>query len=212
MDLPFSTKQFFEVFALYNEAVWPAHLLLRALAFLVLILVFVGQRAVDRTIMAILSLFWLWMGLLYHFTFFTAINPAAWVFGAFFIAQGLLLFWKGVVKSEVRFDFRWSWRDVAGVALIMLSLIIYPLLSFWVGERYPAAPTFGLPCPTAIFTLGVLLIASPLPRLLFVIPLLWTLIGSVAAFELGVHQDLLLLLAALLAVAALLLPQRSRTA
>ena len=33
---------------------------------------------------------WLWAGLVYHAWFFTAINPAAWLFAALFVAQGVL--------------------------------------------------------------------------------------------------------------------------
>lgn len=212
MDLPFTAAQFFDVFALYNQAVWPAHIVLRTLAILVTVFLFVGSRAIDRTIMTILSLFWVWMAVFYHFAFFTAINPAAWLFGSLFVAQGILLFWQGAVKGAVRFEFQWAWRDMAGLSLGLLALIIYPVLSYWLGDRFPAAPTFGLPCPTTIFTIGVLLVAKPLPRGLFVIPLLWTTIGSVAAFELNVLQDLSLIVAGVLGLTAVLLVRPARKA
>lgn len=69
------------------------------------------------------------------------------------------------------------------------------------GHRYPATPSFGLPCPITIFTFGVLLMASAkLPKGLLAGPLVWALVGSSAAFALGVWQDLALVLVAGLGV------------
>ena len=45
----------------------------------------------HRAISAILGLFWLFAGAVYHLTFFREINPLAVVFGAAFVVQGLLL-------------------------------------------------------------------------------------------------------------------------
>lgn len=85
----------------------------------------------------------------------------------------------------------------------MYALILYPLLGHLLGHRYPALPTFGLPCPTTIFTLGLLLFAAPpLPRSAFVVPVLWAGVGSIAAFKLGVLQDLGLMVAGLIGIAA----------
>jgi hypothetical protein len=66
-------------------------------------------------------------------------------------------------------------------------------------------PTFGLPCPTTIFTLGILLFATaPLPRSVFAVPLLWAAVGSTAAFRFGIPQDLGLLVAGLISLAAMI--------
>jgi hypothetical protein len=44
MQIPFTAQQFFEVIARYNEAVWPAQLLLHALALLAVVFVLHSQR------------------------------------------------------------------------------------------------------------------------------------------------------------------------
>ena len=60
-------------------------------------------------------------------------------------------------------------------------------------------PTFGVPCPTTLLTLGILSIANGRGSgLLLAIPVLWAAIGGSAAFLLGVPQDLGLIVAALL--------------
>lgn len=74
---------------------------------------------------------------------------------------------------------------------------MYPALGKLVGHDYPAAPTFGLPCPTTIFTVGILMLTtSGTPRLAYAAPVLWAAVGSSAAFLLGVYQDLSLVVAA----------------
>jgi hypothetical protein len=55
----------------------------------------------------------------------------------------------------------------------------------------PRAPAFGVPCPTTIFTAGLLL-ATPLSRWLLVIPIVWSLVGGSAAFLFGMTPDLML--------------------
>jgi hypothetical protein len=75
----------------------------------------------------------------------------------------------------------------------MYALLVYPALSMVTGHHYPEMPTFGLPCPTTIFTVGVLALAKPpVPRVVLIVPILWSLIGVQAAFLLGVPQDLAL--------------------
>lgn len=82
------------------------------------------------------------------------------------------------------------------MALILFSLLVYPALGWVLGHRYPASPSFGLPCPTTIFTIGLLMFAkAPVPWSVYVVPLLWAAVGSTAAVTLGVYQDLGLLVA-----------------
>lgn len=66
---------------------------------------------------------------------------------------------------------------------------------------------FGVaPCPTTIFTFGLLLLTrGPVPLRLLVIPLLWALVGASAALHLGVREDLGLVVTGLVATALLLL-------
>ena len=112
------------------------------------------------------------------------------------------LAWQGVARARLRFAFRSDARGWAGAGLIAYALVGYPLVSLALGHRYPETPTFGLPCPTTIFTIGLLLFAvPPMPRSVLVVPVLWAVVGSTAAFLLGVYQDLGLLVAAAAAVA-----------
>jgi hypothetical protein len=84
------------------------------------------------------------------------------------------------------------------VAFVLYSLA-YPFVTLAVGFRYPRMATFGVPCPTALLTAGLLLATSPpAPRIVLLIPLLWCIIGGSAAFLLHVHTDWPLLAGGLL--------------
>lgn len=189
--LPFSPDQFFEVFRLYNEAVWPAQVVLKVIAAIIAVLLLRPQRGSNVLIAAMLALLWSWTGIAYHLLFFARINPATPLFAALWLAGALLLVWEGIVRRRLRFEAPRGVRFALGAALIVYALLVYPQLSGLLGHVYPASPTFGAPCPTAIFTLGVLVfMASPYPRSVLVVPVIWCLIGTVAAFALGMLQDL----------------------
>ncbi len=86
----------------------------------------------------------------------------------------------------------------------------YPIWATFAGHGYPELPTFGLPCPTAIFTIGVLALGHGAGvRAVLVVPLLWSLVGSQAALLLDVKPDLGLLVAGAVAVGLFLWPARA---
>jgi hypothetical protein len=90
---------------------------------------------------------------------------------------------------------------IMGIILVAYALLIYPVLGYWWDHIYPASPTFGLPCPTTIFTFGILLFSSSkISPWVFIIPFLWSLIGFSAAFSLGIKEDTGLLVAGLLSI------------
>lgn len=208
MDLPFSREQFFTAFAHYNVAVWPAQLVLALLALAMTVLVLHRPAQAGRLVSCGLALLWGWMALAYHLAFFWPINPAAPLFAALSLAAATAFLWRGGVRGGLQFRRGLSASGWLGLAMIGFALVGYPALGAAIGHRYPAAPTFGLPCPTTIFTVGLLLMAAPpLPRMLVVAPLAWAVIGSSAAFALGVTQDLGLVVAA--AAGVCLLRRRS---
>lgn len=207
MKLPFDAAQFLEVFARYNQAVWPMQLVFYALAVGALLMLALRVRHADRAMSALLALLWAWIGIVYHGMFFREINPAATLFAALFLAGAAAFAWQGVVRARLVFQGAHAVAGAAGMALIAYALVLYPLLSIVFGHPYPAAPTFGLPCPTVIFTLGVLLfLKAPYPRTVFIAPLAWAAIGVQAAVLLGMYEDFGMLLAALAGVVAAVRP------
>jgi hypothetical protein len=151
--------------------------------------------------------------LAYHLAFFSRISTAAYGFAALSAAGAAVFVWQGVIRR--RLAFRWvpGLKAMAGVVLIAFALVLYPVWYAYAGHPDPATPTFGLPCPTTIFTIGVLCIAvPPTPRSPLVVPLLWCLVGAQAAFLMGVQPDLGLIAAAVVDMGLLATAgQRRRT-
>lgn len=204
MQLPFSSEQFYQTLRAYNEALWPAQVLLVGLAAAAVALVRTPRPWSGRAISGILGFLWAWLALAYHLAFFTRINPLAYAFAAVSCAAALVFFWHGVVHRRLRFMWTGGIRAASGVALLVFSLLVYPLWSWAAGHAYPAMATFGLPCPTTIFTIGMLaFVAPPYPLSPLVVPVLWCLVGAQAAFLLGVPQDLGLIVAGLVGLALL---------
>jgi Family of unknown function (DUF6064) len=205
MNLPFMQEQFFDIFAAYNIAVWPAQLVLNLLAIAMVVLVVRSPARAGRLISSGLAFLWCWLALAYHLAFFWSINPAAPLFAAVSLASAAAFVWFGGVKGALQFEPGMSARSIAGLVVVMFALAVYPAIGEYIGHTYPASPTFGLPCPTTIFTFGLLLMAAPnLPKAILVAPLIWAVIGAAAAFALGVTQDLGLVVVAVLGVDLLL--------
>lgn len=214
MHLPFTPGEFFRVFADYNETVWPLQALLSLMALLCAGLVFSRASWSNNLVSMFLAIFWLWMGLAYHLAFFTRINPLAYGFCALSILGAAAFLWHGLYRRHLQFEWHGSGRNLAGAALIIFALVIYPVWTRWTGHTWPAIPTFGLPCPTTLFTIGMLaLLASPYPRSVLLVPIVWCAIGVQAAFFLEVIPDLSLLAGAAVAGSLWVMAGRpSRTA
>lgn len=201
--VPFTREDFLRVFETYNTAVWPAQLVLYVLAFVALVWALGDRPGARRGVLAILAGLWLWMGVVYQWMFFAPINPAAWAFGGMFVLQAVL-FGADAIRRQPNVRRPPGWSRTLGVAIIGYALVLYALLGQASDHAYPRSPTFGLPCPTTIFTFGVLLAMPGRPSpWLFVIPTLWAFVGSSAPFTFGIWEDLALPLVALVSVGAL---------
>jgi hypothetical protein len=188
VTLPFTESDFLAVLATYNKAMWLVVLLTWALAFVVLLGTTTGARSARLPLVFVAAL-WAWSGVVFHGIYFSAINPAAWAFAALFILEAAGLFvlaaragrFAVVIDPTVR-----GWT----AAVLMLYAVIYPILVWLSGLWPPEAPVFAVPCPTVIFTAGLLLAIRPrVPRWLYVGPVVWTVIGGSAAFFFGVWPD-----------------------
>jgi hypothetical protein len=111
----------------------------------------------------------------------------------------------GLLEKSLRFRFKPDIYGCLGAIFIIYALIIYPLVGYAFGRTYPAAPTFGAPCPMVIFSFGLLMWTSEkvAPRLL-IIPVLWSFVGSSAALGFGVVEDFGLLVAGTIGTAFIL--------
>jgi hypothetical protein len=126
----------------------------------------------------------------------------------------VLFLWLGVFKPQIRFSWATSPRHLIAGALGVYALV-YPFLSLLFGHHYPRTPTFGVPCPTTLFTVALLLtVDPPLPRSVAIIPVIWSLVGGSAAVLLSMTPDYILFVAGMLVALYALAPHvlvQSRT-
>jgi hypothetical protein len=203
VTLPFTRDQFLAIFAAYNEAVAPLQLLLLAAGICAVVLALRPTQWSDRVVGGVLAGLWLWMAVEYHWRFFRSINPAAMLFAVAFLIEAALLA-EFAVHRRLRFRAKAAASGTWGgwvLALVIYALALYPAIGWALGHRYPSAPTFGVPCPTTIVTLGLLAWSEERPPLvLMAIPWAWTLVGTAAALQLGMREDLGLLVALVISV------------
>jgi len=210
MNVPFTAEEFMGIMRTYNLAVWPAQIAAYLLGGAALLLTFRRTRYSDRLVTYILAGMWLMNGVGYHLGFFTRINPAAYGFGVLFIIEGAWLIFEGVWRDNLVFGRGVDGYSVTGWAMVFYAMILYPLLGVLSGHLYPFSPMFGLaPCPTTIFTFGLLLTGRDgFPLRLAALPFIWSIIGSFAALKWGVYEDTGLLVAGL--AGGILLVSRKR--
>ena len=192
MTLPFDTEQFFAVFATYNAAIWPSQLVGYGLGIGAVCALLLRHPFRERMALAILPVLWAWNGFAYQLIYFTEINPAAVAFGGIFILQAAIFAIRAVFVHDLRFVVSANWRAVIGLCLIVYAILVYEVLGAFAGHGLMKGPLFGVaPCPTTIFTIGLLLMGSGRSvRWLSVLPITWALIGTSAAVTLNVPEDL----------------------
>lgn len=183
--VPFSPDIYWRLLERVNETFWPLHILTLALGLTALLLAIRGH---SRIALVLLAPAWLSSGIIFHLTYYAELNWAAPWFGWAFVAQAILLLgvavFTGSNSSEDHSSKPLKW---IGTTLAMVALLAYPLIAATIGSGLSHAETYGLhPDPTAIATLGVLLIVlrGPVTWLTFLIPVLWCLIASLTLFAL----------------------------
>ncbi|MBK8943640.1 MAG: hypothetical protein IPM32_00070 [Ignavibacteriae bacterium] len=197
--MPFSLEQFLNIFKDYNQTVFPLQLFFNILALTSIVVLIKNSNYKNKIINGTLAFLWLWIGVVYHLIFFTVINKAAYFFALIFIIQSIIFLYIGFFKNIFVYEFRKDWLGIISILIIIYGLLIYPILAYLFGHKYPYQPTFGLPCPTTIFTFGILLFAKkPIKWYFILLPLIWALIGSTAALKLNIYEDVGLLISGIL--------------
>jgi hypothetical protein len=149
---------------------------------------------------SLLGFLWIWTGIVYHLVYFTAINNAAYIFGGLFILQGVLFLIDTFLRNNLEFEFKAQSKYYIAYFFIVFGLIIYPVLIYFLENSLQTTITLGLPCPTTIFTFGILMLTTQkFSKYLLIIPSLWALIGTSAAFNFGVYPDYLMIISAIIA-------------
>lgn len=209
MQFHFTKDEFLDVFGRYNLTLWPAALGLWIVT-VFLVLRFWNGRVSGSTMSRLLAVHWAWSGIAYHASFFSQVNPAAWLFAVLFVLQAGLFMHAGALPNTSR-STRFTARQAAGSTLIIYALA-YPALNWMQGYAFPRIATFGVPCSTTILTAGLMLsVHRAVPWSLAAIPVGWSIVGGSAAWFFAVRADWIMPAAGLsLAVYAVGTPSGTR--
>jgi len=106
-----------------------------------------------------------------------------------------LLLWAGVVRGRLAFD-----RRPAGLLIFLFALVVQPLIGPLLGRQWSQVEIFGVaPDPTAIATLGLLLLATGRVRWeLIAVPLSWCAISAATLLAMKAPDAWIPLVAAVL--------------
>jgi len=205
--LMFSQRSYFRLIALYNEAVWPAHLLALACGLAVIYFIALPGTQARRSALLVLAIAWVWIAWAYHLQRYADINTAGPWFALAFGVQALLLCFMALGSHDAAPA---RMQKQVALGFTGLAVIGYPLLAVVSGRGWNQAEVFGIaPDPTAIAMLGVLL-ACRVHLIAWLIPLAWCAVSGATLMELRVGYAWLLPTFAILAVAAGLLFRHSR--
>lgn len=223
--LLFSPRAYWRLFALENAAVWPAQILLLAAGAALVAGLLRGWRpsgrrtgpaygrasgrASGRALVLVLAAAWFWAGWQFVSLRYGAINWAAPMFAWGLYAEGALLAAFGLTG---RLDFAGRGRRArAGVGLLAMALLAWPLLAPLGGRPWDEAEVFALaPDPTALATLALLALAPRCRRtaLLAAVPVLWLALSALTLLTMGAWQGWAVLAALLAGLAACAAPER----
>ena len=226
--MDFSVTQFLDMFHRYNEAIWPVQLVGYAIGlFIVATLVarlhgsrsflassfLASDRVTNRLLPALLACYWAWIGLVFMWGYQADMSASGRPFGVLFLVGAVCFAVAALAGPDLGLGRVASWRLAVGGTMIAYGMVVYPLVGALAGHTYPSSPVFGVaPCPTTIFTLGVLVCCLRPRWYLLVAPLVWACIATTAAVKLGMTEDFGLLVSAVVAAAVTFLasPRRVR--
>ena len=207
--LSITLEGFLMVLERYNLSIWPLQIFAYIFGLLALFFSIKSTKYSNKIILAVLSFFWFWNGIVFCPIYWAPTYKFAYLFGALFIIQGFL-FLISAIKSNISIRFRANLYSIIGILFIIYATGGYYLFGYFLGHVYPKSFPFGLvPCPTVIFTFGLFLMADKkFPKYYLIIPFIFSLAGFLAVYK-GILEDIGLIIAGLLGTVLILLRDRN---
>jgi len=200
--LPYSAETHLDLLLSYNSLIQPLQITGYLTAVFLLVLLLWPRGNSDRLVAGLLALGWGWTGYAYLVATLSEVNWGAYVFGAAFGVEALLLLWSGTLRGNLRLRGDRSAASWAGLFFILFALAVYPGVPLLLGHEWQTLQHVGTaPAPTVILTIGVLLLAAErTPVHLLAIPVIWSIADGATAWALGLWWDLSLPAAGMAAV------------
>ena len=172
--VPVTPEVWARLFERLNEQVWPWQVLFLAFMLFALWQLYHGR---SRSCGLALAACWCWSGIQFQFLLHAPLNWAATPMGWAFMLEAVLVLLAGLGSG---WRFSGGLRAWLGMLLIVAGTVLLPLAGPLTGRSWAAFEVAGTaPMPTAVVTLGMLLMARPLSWVTVLIPALWLVYSSV---------------------------------
>jgi hypothetical protein len=188
--LSFSLEEFLVVRESYNLDIWPLQIIAYVLILLVLFISLTPTKYSAKIVSSILSLFWLFTGIVFCFIYWAPTHIFGYIFGICCTVQGLFFLYS-LIRSDITIDPQDKSYKLIGILFVLYAIIGYQVFGYYLGHIYPKFFAVGLvPCPTTIFTIGVfLMMNTKIPIKYVAIPFVISLGGFLAAYN-GIYEDI----------------------
>lgn len=208
----FSPRTYYRLFERYNAAIWPVQVAALAGGLWIATLVRRSNVRRGRLVSAILAACWVWVAIAFHVERYATINRIAVYFAWGFAVEAALLVWTGVVRGRLVFGSSGDRIGPAGMGIFLFALAGQPLAGRLLGREWSQVEIFGVaPDPTAVATLGVLLLVTGRVRWeLLVVPIAWCVISAATLAAMRSPEAWILAIAALATVSIAIAKTRTR--
>lgn len=171
----YSPRAYSALVQAYNQAVWPLHLLAAALMAAIAVLLCRRTQRGLRICMVLLAACWLWTAIAFLLQRYSTLHWAAGYMALAFTGQALWLLLMALLPAPGGEPWRLSRIRNIGWAIFVAGIIAPFALILYQGKPWMQLEMPGLmPDPTAIATLGALLLArGKMVVPASIIPLAW---------------------------------------
>lgn len=211
LPVPFTLQQFLEMIEHYNATFGPIRVVAVVLGISTIVLGAVGEKYSSRISAGILAFYWIWVGIFFNGLFFSRLYALAIAFAALFLIQGLLFVYAGIIRNSLSFSFKPTAYGVVGAIFIFYGIAGYPLIEYMLLRGGQRLLSFGItPCPTTVFTLGMLLWSKgKMPKYVLIIPFVYSVSGIIPIL-LGITEDIGLVVSGIIAPILILYRDRAQ--
>lgn len=200
--LLFAPRTYYRLVETYNVESWPWQAVAIAAALAIVALAWRRARHAGRGVALVLAFAWGVVAWRFHWDRYATINWAAVYFAGAFALQAALLAWTALAGG-LDYGGTSRRRRYTGLALVVTALAVLPFAALAAGRPWRQLEVVGLsPDPTAILTLGLLLVARRAHWALFAVPVLWCLASGLTLWTMKAPDAFVPLLAALVAAGA----------
>jgi len=173
----FSESSYYRQFELYNQAIWPLHILSVIISLVILYALWKRPARAGRYITAVFVIAWVWVAYAFLYQRFYQIHVVAHWYALAFVIQALLIAWYGFYENRLSHFMPGRPASTLAYTMLSISLLIYPFIAVMADRSWRQSEMFALtPDPTAIATIAILLLYRT-PVVLFIIPVLWLLVS-----------------------------------